>query len=93
MELKVVWTKRAKNNYVKILEYIGTEFGENPNRQYHERIEKLITLLVSFPELGVKQSGKHNLRGIILYRRTTVFYTFNSNFLKIVNVVDNRWKK
>jgi len=92
MELKVVWTKRAKNNYVKILEYIGTEFGENSSQQYHEKVEKLITLLVSFPELGVRQSGRHNLRAIILYRRTIVFYTFKSNFLKIVNVVDNRWK-
>ena len=77
MELKVVWTKRAKKNYIKILTYIKNKFGSSPSEKYHLRVEELITLLRSFPELGTKQIGHNNLRGIILYRRTTIFYAFD----------------
>ena len=93
MELRIVWTRRAKNNYISILEYIGKRFGDKPGQEYHERVEKLIHLLKTFPELGVKQKSVANLRAIILYRRTTIFHTFDSEILKIVNVVDNRWKE
>ena len=93
MELSVVWTKRAKTNYLKILTYITHNFGSSSGQKYHTRVEELIGVLRTFPEIGTKQSGKQNLRGIILYRRTTIFYTFDSEVVKIINVVDNRWKK
>ena len=94
MELSVVWTKRAKTNYLKILTYITHNFESSSGQKYYTtRVEELIGLLRTFPEIGTKQSGKQNLRGIILYRRPTIFYTFDSEAVKIVNVVDNRWKK
>lgn len=93
MELKVAWTKRTKSNYTKILNYIVNEFGNDSGKNYYERVENLINLLQSFPELGTKQSKLNNLYGIILYRRTTIFYTFNKKNIRIINVIDNRWKK
>ena len=93
MELKVVWTKRAKNNYIKILEYIEKEFGGGPSEKYHIRVEELLQLLREFPELGTPQLGQDNLRGIILYRRTTILYTLDKDTIKIINVVDNRGKR
>jgi len=89
MELKIVWTKRAKNNYIKILTYIDNKFGTSSNNKYHTRVEELIKLLQNFPELGTEQIGHNNLRGINLYRRTTIFYTYDSRVIKIINVVDN----
>ncbi len=82
MELKIVWTKRAKNNYTKILSYIVNEFGSSSGENYHLRVENLISLLPSFPELGTKQPKLDNLYGIILYRRTTIFYSFNKKTSK-----------
>jgi plasmid stabilization system protein ParE len=93
MELKVVWTKRAKKNYIKILTYIEKEFGGAPAEKYHSKVEELLRLVQSFPELGVRQIGHNNLRGIILFRRTTIFYSFDEKIIRIINVIDNRWKK
>ena len=93
MELKVVWTKRAKANYLKILTYITHKFGSSSGQKYHTRVEELIDLLRTFPEIGTKQIGNQDLRGIILYRRTTIFYTFDNEVVKVINVVDNRWEK
>jgi plasmid stabilization system protein ParE len=70
MELKVAWTKRAKSNYTKILNYIVNEFGNDSGKNYYERVENLINLLQSFPELGTKQSKLNNLYGIILFQPT-----------------------
>jgi plasmid stabilization system protein ParE len=93
MELKVSWTKTAKVNYLKILDYIVGEFGDSSGQKYVERVDKIIYLLQSFPEFGTKQITSNDLYAIILYRRTTIFYTFTKKSIKIINVVDNRWKK
>jgi plasmid stabilization system protein ParE len=90
MELKVTWTKTAKVNYIKILDDIVSEFGDYSGQEYAERVDKMISLLQSFPELGAKQNLNKDLYAIILYRRTTIFYTFNAEGIKIVNVIDNR---
>jgi plasmid stabilization system protein ParE len=93
MDLKVFWTKRAKNTYSKILDYIISEFGNSAGRKYFERVEHTIKLIVSFPELGIKQNKDNKLYAIIIYRRTTIFYTFDKTEIKIINIVDNRWNK
>ena len=93
MELKVRWTKTAKVNYLKILNYIVGEFGDYSAQKYVERVDKIIYLLQSFPELGTRQNTDNDLYAIILYRRTTIFYTFTKESIKIINVIDNRWKK
>lgn len=93
MDLRVFWTKRAKNNYLKILDYIIAEFGNSAGQKYFERVENTIKLIVSFPELGIKQNRDKKLYAIIIYRRTTIFYTFNDEEIKIINIVDNRWNK
>lgn len=93
MGLKARWTRRAVNNYIQILQYIQQFFGEKPAKEYEKQIMDLVLLLQSFPELGVIQNEKENIRGIILYRRTTVFYRVKDEVLITLNVIDNRMKK
>lgn len=93
MALKVIWSHKAKNNFLTILDYIDRSFGEEASKNYYKNVESLISLLAKFPEIGNLQNPKLNLRGVILYRRTTVFYTFNQKRVLIVNVIDNRHQK
>ena len=85
--------KKSQKKLYKKLTYIENKFGNSSSNNYHIRVEELIKLLQIFPELGTEQIGHNNLRGIILYRRTTILYKYDSDVIKIINVVDNRWKK
>ena len=53
MELIVTWNKRAKFNYLNILVYIVNEFGDAAGHNYFDRVNRTITLLKPFPELGI----------------------------------------
>ncbi len=74
MELKIKWSPKALSNYVIILKRIQQNFGENSAKKFQNRFQNILDLLVNFPELGKMQDSKLGLRGIILYRRTTIFY-------------------
>ena len=93
MGLRISWTSQAKFNFEQILQYISGKFGSLAALSYFQKVEGTIKILSTFPKLGTLQIGEENLHALILYKRTTIFYTFSENELKIVNVVDNRWKK
>jgi plasmid stabilization system protein ParE len=93
MGLKVVWSRRAEKNYTQILDYIVNRFGEASGRKYFERVQNLVSLLRQHPELGTHQMSEKGIYAIVLFRRTTIFYVFSDTELRIINVVDNRWKK
>lgn len=78
MELNVVWTVRAKNNYLQILDYIVGKFGKAAGRKYHQKINGLIALVSRNPAIGTRQN-KGDLRAIVLFKRTTVFYHRSKN--------------
>lgn len=92
MELKIVWSKKAINNYIHILQYIQNNFGDNAAKKYQQNFEELITHLTHFPALGSLQVTKEKIRGIILYRRTTIFYKYDKEKIFILNVIDNRMR-
>ena len=52
MDLKIEWTKRSLNNYIDILFYIQSSFGEKPAKEYEKRVGDLINLLTKFPKMG-----------------------------------------
>jgi plasmid stabilization system protein ParE len=93
MDLEIIWTKRAVNNYISILTYIKSDFGDNPAKEYEKRVAELIQLIKSFPDLGSMQNQEENLRAIVLYRRTTIIYKYNQESILIVNVIDTRMKQ
>lgn len=93
MVLKTKWTRRALNAYTSILQYIQNSFGEVSAKEYAKRVNDLIELLQSFPDMGTVQNQQEKLRGIILYRRTTILYRDDDKVLFILNVIDHRINK
>ncbi len=92
MELEIKWSPKALDNYVIILKRIQQNFGDTPAKNFQSRFQGILNLLTKFPELGTLQDKTSGLRGIILYRRTSIFYKTTNTSLQIINVVDNRWR-
>lgn len=92
MELEIKWSQKALDNYIIILQRIQQGFGDTSAKNFQSRFQDILILLAKFPELGTLQDKTIGLRGMILYRRTSIFYKTTNTTLQIINVVDNRWR-
>lgn len=92
MELEIKWSQKALDNYIIILQRIQQHFGDISAKKFQSRFQDILILLAKFPELGTLQDKTFGLRGMILYRRTSIFYKTTNTTLQIINVIDNRWQ-
>jgi len=51
MALEIVWTKRAKIGYAKIIEYLDTHFTEKEIRNFVRQSHQFFELLSQYPEM------------------------------------------
>jgi plasmid stabilization system protein ParE len=92
MALEVFWTKRALNDFDKILEYLEQEFGEAATKTFAIKVHNFIDNLRDFPELGSIQNAEKQVRGFVIVKQVTIFYRIFDNRIHILNLFDNRQK-
>lgn len=90
MALSIFWTKRALNNFDKILEYIEKEYGKKSTRLFAIKVHNFIDNLQDFPELGTIQHAEKKIRGFVIVKQITIFYKIQDNRILILNFFDNR---
>jgi plasmid stabilization system protein ParE len=90
MALKIFWTKRALNNFDKILEYLEKELGETTTRAFAIKVHNFVDNLQDFPELGTLQNSEKQIRGFVIVKQVTIFYQISDDRIKILNLFDNR---
>jgi plasmid stabilization system protein ParE len=68
MAKKIVWTRRAINNFDKIIEYLESEWGKTVTQNFVQRVYSIIDLLSNQPGLGTLENPEKKIRGILLSR-------------------------
>ncbi len=89
MAFKIIWTVKAQNDRVEILQYWNdrnksTLFAVKLNEIFNERVE----LLAHYPNLGKKTDMKHIRAHII--RDYFIFYKIIEKTIVIVSIFDAR---
>jgi len=54
MNLEISWSGRAKEDYLNILEYIISEFGNASALKFDKHLEEVLKLIQHFPQLYSK---------------------------------------
>ncbi|MBX9852848.1 MAG: type II toxin-antitoxin system RelE/ParE family toxin [Cytophagaceae bacterium] len=90
MALRIFWSKKALNNFDKILEYLEKEFGETVTRAFAVKVHSFVDNLQDFPELGVLQNSEKQIRGFVIVKQVTIFYRIFDDHIRILNLFDNR---
>jgi len=49
--LEIVWDRRAKSNFDKIISYLFIKFGENTTKEFVRRTYRILDEIAEFPEL------------------------------------------
>lgn len=90
MALKIYWTKRALNNFDKILKYLEKEFGESTTKSFAKKVHEFSDILQDFQELGTMQNEEQQIRGFVIVKQVTIFYRIYDDHIRILHLFDNR---
>lgn len=93
MAKEVIWIKRAKDKFNKILTYLENEWSEEIANKFIERTNLIIELIDKFPELGYQIKQRKVVRRFLVTRHNYLVYRLFKNKLIIVDFVDTRRKK
>ena len=90
MALEVVWTKSADKKFDKILDYLSKEWGDAVTRSFVKKVYDFLDILSEFPEIGTIEYKDKGIRGFVIIKQVSIFYTIRKNKIIILNFFDNR---
>jgi plasmid stabilization system protein ParE len=88
--MNILVTKRAKQNYTTITQYITKEFGEIVAEALELKTIDFLDLLSAFPLMGSLEIADKNIRAFQLTKQTRVFYRVKNETIIILNFFDVR---
>ena len=90
MALEIVWSKRADEKFDLILEYLSKEWGTKVTKAFVKKVYDFLDILSEFPEIGTLENKEKAIRGFVIIKQVSIFYTVRNNRIIILNFFDNR---
>lgn len=86
---KIIWSARAENELLKVLEfYINRNGNASYSAKLLERVEKSVSLLLSYPLLG--HLTENRITRVIVKDKFMIFYEVGDLFIQVVSFWDTR---
>jgi len=76
MVKEVVWTFRASNTYLQIIDYLLSEFGSAVVSDFVTSVHDKIELIASNPYLFRKSPAQKNIFITVIHKRVTLSYRY-----------------
>ena len=91
-ESTVIWSKRGKDTYFLVLDYLIENWSEREVTQFINRVELVIKTIGRNPQMFPASSHYKNIRKALIDKNNSLFYTIDSykNRLILLTFYDNR---
>lgn len=89
-EYRIVWSPQAEETYLKILEYILSNWSVNEAGDFENKISGLIDKLRFHRNLCPPSLKKKRLRKCVVTSQTSIVYRVKKQTIEIVAMIDNR---
>jgi plasmid stabilization system protein ParE len=86
---QVVYKKRFQQKFLRLLNYLNTEWGIKVTDNFIATFQERITTLISNPNMG-KQSSILEVRSILITKHNRLYYRVKNDTIEIVNFYDTR---
>ncbi|MGC4035009.1 MAG: type II toxin-antitoxin system RelE/ParE family toxin [Chitinophagaceae bacterium] len=83
MVKEVVWTFRASNTYLEIIEYLLKEFGTSVVEDFATTVHEKIELIISNPFLFRKSQAQKNIFITVIHKRVILSYRYRPVLKKV----------
>lgn len=91
-EWTIVWSKRAKETYFIVLDYLTENWSKREVLQFMNRVEIVLEAIKKNPRMFVTSFHKSNLRKAYVDKNNSFFYSIDpyKKSLVILTFYDNR---
>lgn len=79
MALEILWSKRADKKFDKILKYLSDEWGNKVTMSFVKKVYDFLDILSEFPEIGTLENKEKGIRGFVIIKQVSIFYTIRDN--------------
>ena len=86
----LIWSDRARNEYLKLQEYLFSEWGEEIAQRVTDEIDKTIIRIQKSPEHFPVFLKRKKVRRCVASPQTSIYFKINKNDVEIYAVFDNR---
>ncbi|HAH55386.1 MAG TPA: type II toxin-antitoxin system RelE/ParE family toxin [Flavobacterium sp.] len=90
MKREVVLTPRAQVEIENVFAYLELKWNEKTKKQFSNKINTVLSLIVENPELFPVSSVNRKIRKAVISKQSTLFYHFNSKHIIVLSVFDTR---
>ena len=88
------WSHKAQKQQNQVAEYIYNEFGEKALLDFYNKLDKIETELLSFPELGKIEPLLTNrsrvFRSIVITKKNKLVYSIEADYIRVTAMWDTR---
>lgn len=88
MGYAIYWSPVAKNDYINILEYLNTRWGQQEVTS--SRTDKTLQLISANPRLFVSSEKKPAVHRCVLTSQVSLYYRINNLSIELLRFWDNR---
>lgn len=90
MGYTIYWSPAAKNDYINILEYLNTRWGQQEVTSFISRTDKTLQLISANPRLFVSSAKKPAVHRCVLTSQISLYYRINNQNIELLRFWDNR---
>lgn len=90
MNYPIVWTEKASDEYIEILQFLDTKYGVDTAMKLYDEVERVCDLLTTFPELYQRLDSHPDIKRAVILKKTVLLYYFTGDQIEIRNVFDAR---
>lgn len=88
------WSYKAQTQQNQVAEHIYNEFGEKALRDFYNKLDKIETKLLSFPELGkIEPLLAHRsrvFRSVVITKKNKIIYSVEADCIRVSAIWDTR---
>jgi plasmid stabilization system protein ParE len=90
MAKTIVWNNKASNQFLKIIIYLGSEWGSKVARSFIDKTLSALETLSQYSELGQVDNEVRRIRAFVMSRHNTLIYRIDNSRIYLLNIFDNR---
>lgn len=88
---EIVWSPRAKSDYLNLLAYLQQKWGEIVVRQFAKRLNDQLLVVQQNPNIYPKANKSSSIRRCVVTKQITLYYKRNQGSqIEIITLFDNR---
>ncbi len=90
MSLKIVWSPQARQDYLKLLDFLQKEWGERVVKKFIARLQNILHTIASRPQLYPGSNKVKNVRRCVVNKQISLYYRVKSGKIELITLFDTR---